>query len=193
MKKAKKVMALVLCAALLMAGSVMGTLAYLTAQDSVTNTFTVGNVAITLQEYVIDPQTGSADKSVTPVKAQENIELAPGRVIGKNPFITVGATSEDCWLVVKIENGLGDIITIDGMDSWNEVTGKPGYFMYNTAVSKCAKVDVFTSITCNTDNTNAALEAVQNKQIIVTAYAIQAENVTKDNVIAYLGTHYTLN
>jgi predicted ribosomally synthesized peptide with SipW-like signal peptide len=53
MKKMYKVMLLVLCAALLIAGSVMGTLAYLKDTKSVTNTFTVGKVEITLDEAKI--------------------------------------------------------------------------------------------------------------------------------------------
>ena len=43
MKNAKKVLLLVLCAVLLVGASVAGTVAYLTATDSVENTFTVGN------------------------------------------------------------------------------------------------------------------------------------------------------
>ena len=50
MKKTKKVLILGLCAVLLVAASVLGTMAYLTDTKSVTNTFTVGNVAITLDE-----------------------------------------------------------------------------------------------------------------------------------------------
>ena len=54
MKKAKKALALVLCAVLLVAGSVMGTMAYLTSKDEVVNTFTVGKVGITLDEEDVD-------------------------------------------------------------------------------------------------------------------------------------------
>ena len=54
MKKAKKVVALALCAVMLVVGSVAGTMAYLTSNDSVTNTFTVGNVVITLDETNVD-------------------------------------------------------------------------------------------------------------------------------------------
>ena len=54
MKKAKKVVALLLCAVLLVVGSVTGTMAYLTSQDEVVNTFTVGKVAITLDEAVVN-------------------------------------------------------------------------------------------------------------------------------------------
>ena len=51
MKKAKKVVALALCAVMLVVGSVAGTMAYLQSTTGVvTNTFTIGNVAITLDE-----------------------------------------------------------------------------------------------------------------------------------------------
>lgn len=54
MKKAKKALLLVLCAALLVSASVMGTVAYLTDKDTATNTFTVGDVQIYLDETDID-------------------------------------------------------------------------------------------------------------------------------------------
>ena len=55
MKKQKKVLALVLCAVMLVASSVLATMAYLTAQtDVVKNTFTVGNVVIDLDEAKVD-------------------------------------------------------------------------------------------------------------------------------------------
>ena len=51
MKKAKKVVALLLCAVLLVVGSVAGTMAYLAdTSDVVENTFTIGKVDITLDE-----------------------------------------------------------------------------------------------------------------------------------------------
>ena len=48
MKSKKKVFVTVLCAVLLVAASVLGTMAYLTSNDEVVNTFTVGNVQIKL-------------------------------------------------------------------------------------------------------------------------------------------------
>ena len=50
MKTKSKALLLTLCAVLLVAASVMGTMAYLTSTDKVENTFTVGNVKITLDE-----------------------------------------------------------------------------------------------------------------------------------------------
>lgn len=50
MKTRSKALLLSLCAVLLVAASVFGTMAYLTSNDSVVNTFTVGSVSITLDE-----------------------------------------------------------------------------------------------------------------------------------------------
>lgn len=44
MKTRSKALLLTLCAVLLVAASVLGTMAYLTSTDEVTNTFTVGQV-----------------------------------------------------------------------------------------------------------------------------------------------------
>ena len=51
MKKAKKILALVLCVLLLIGATIAGTVAYMTSKDhTVTNTFSVGNVTITMDE-----------------------------------------------------------------------------------------------------------------------------------------------
>ena len=54
MKTARKVLVLALCAVLLVSATIMGTMAYLTSTDEVTNTFTVGNVTITLDEAQVN-------------------------------------------------------------------------------------------------------------------------------------------
>ena len=50
MKKTRKILLMAACAILLVCISVGATVAYLTDMKSVTNTFTVGKVAITLDE-----------------------------------------------------------------------------------------------------------------------------------------------
>ena len=55
MKTKRKALLLSLCAVLLVVASVMGTMAYLTSTDTVTNTFTVGNVQIKLDEAAVNP------------------------------------------------------------------------------------------------------------------------------------------
>ena len=62
MKTKSKILLLMLCAVALVAASVLGTLAYLTSQDTVTNTCTVGKVAITRDESKV----GARGFAVTP-------------------------------------------------------------------------------------------------------------------------------
>lgn len=80
--------ALTVCLMLVvMVASIGGTVAWLTAKtDSVVNTFTYGDINITLAE-----STGN------------NYKIIPGVDITKDPKVTVIAGSEDCWLFVKIE------------------------------------------------------------------------------------------
>ena len=192
MKKAKKILALLLCAVLLVAASVAGTLAYLTDNDTTTNTFTVGKVDIELQEYEVDPQTGKKTETQTVVQELKDLELVPGRIIEKNPFITVASDSESCWLFVKIENNLGDAVTINGMDGWTAVEGNTGYYMYKETVAAGAKIDVFKSVTVATTQTQATLDAITSKNIVITAYAVQAEGVDKTAAWGALDEHYDL-
>lgn len=104
MKKLTKVLALVLCAVLLVAGSVLGTLAYLTSQDQVTNTFTVGKVEITLDEAEVGEDGRYTDHN-NRVKANE-YKLLPGMTYDKDPTVTVKAGSEKAYIrmLVKVAN-----------------------------------------------------------------------------------------
>ena len=191
MKKAKKILALLLCAVLLVGATVAGTVAYLTSQNTATNTFTVGQVEIELKEYEVDPQTGS--KTAAKVDGLTDLELVPGRTIENNPFITVADDSETCWLFVKIENNLGDAVTINGLTGWTPVGGHDGYYQYNATVDAGATVPVFESITVATTKDYAALNGITNKNIVITAYAVQSEGVDKDAAWNALSGHYTLN
>ena len=64
-----------------------GTVAWLVAtSDTVTNTFTYGNIDIALTET-----TG------------KDYKIIPGKDIPKDPKVTVKGGSEACWLFVKVE------------------------------------------------------------------------------------------
>ena len=190
MKKAKKILSLLLCAVLLVAASVAGTLAYLTDNETTTNTFTVGKVDIELKEYEVDPQTGKRTETV--VDELKDLELVPGRVIEKNPFITVASDSESCWLFVKIENNLGEAVTINGMNGWTAVEGETGYYMYNEKVDAGEKIDVFKSVTVDAKLEYNDLNGIEDKNIVITAYAVQAEGVAQTAAWGALNDHYTL-
>ena len=192
MKNAKKVLLLALCAILLVGATIAGTVAYLTSQKTVTNTFTVGKVSITLTEDKINVQTGEKLKGSEAGTTDNlpNIELAPGRESEKNPVITVSDDSEECYLFVKIENGLLSAGTINGLTGWVSVSGNANtdsvsIYRYNTTVNASAVIPVFETFTCDPDITeyDAALDGAT---IVITAYAIQKENLTADEAFAAL-------
>lgn len=183
MKKTSKALLLSLCAVVLVTASVLGTMAYLTSTDEVVNTFTVGNVAITLDETDVDNSTpGEDDRD----KANA-YKLLPGHEYVKDPIVHVGADSEDCYLFVKVENEIADIedasksvesqMTANG---WTPVTSQSGVYIYTQSgspavVTAGTDVPVFESFTINGEVTGEELAAYENKQITVTAYAIQAD------------------
>lgn len=99
MKTKSKALLMTLCAVLLVAASVLGTMAYLTSTDEVENTFTVGNVKITLDEAKVsaDGTLNGTDR----VKGNE-YKLMPGHTYVKDPTVTVKAPSVDSYVRMKV-------------------------------------------------------------------------------------------
>ena len=102
MKTGKKALLLALCAVLLVAATVMGTMAYLTASDSVENTFTVGNVAIKLDEAKV----GTDGKALTGEQAarvdENSYKLMPGHEYDKDPTVTVLSGSDESYIRLRV-------------------------------------------------------------------------------------------
>lgn len=100
MKTKSKALLLALCAVLLVAASVLGTLAYLTSQDQVTNTFTVGKVEINLDEKDVT----KSDDSRTEIGNEYH--LLPGQTYVKDPTVTILEGSESSYvrMIVKVSN-----------------------------------------------------------------------------------------
>ena len=200
MKTKNKALLLSLCAVLLVAASVLGTLAYLTSQDAVTNTFSVGSVAITMDESDVDNSTeGENDRD----KAN-NYKLLPGHQYTKDPIIHVASTSENCYLFVIVKNEIAAIESDAAGDKtvaaqivengWNEVgtTADGTLYVYGavtdpTAVAGGANKTVFTTFKIDGDKVvNVSdgktvpegkfdLSGYAGKTIIVTAYAVQVD------------------
>ena len=181
MKTKSKALLLTLCAVLLVTASMLGTMAYLTSTASVENTFTVGSVAITLDETDVDNSTADANRDQA-----NSYKLMPGHTYTKDPTIHVAAASEDCYLFVKVAN---EITAIEGETTvaaqmtakgWGAVDGVPGVYVYTqnnapAVVTGGSNVTVFENFTISGTVDNATLAAYNNKTITVTAYAIQAD------------------
>ena len=80
--------------------SVAGTLAYLTDQDSVVNTFTVGKVQITLDETKVNTD-GTVVEGAERVQKNE-YHLIPGQTYTKDPMITVEENSEEAYVRMMV-------------------------------------------------------------------------------------------
>ena len=100
MKTKSKALLLTLCAVLLVAAAVLGTMAYLTSTDTVTNTFTVGKVEIKLDEAKVTAD-GIPVESADRVTAN-SYKLMPGTTYTKDPTVTVLKGSEDSYVRMKV-------------------------------------------------------------------------------------------
>ena len=105
-KKVITTLALVFCAVALVIGSVAGTLAYLRVSASVTNIFTYGKVAITLDESAVDE---SGVVQGTARVTGNRYKLMPGTTYTKDPIIHVDTASEDMFLFLKVDNGIAGL------------------------------------------------------------------------------------
>lgn len=190
MKKATKILALLLCAVLLVAGSVAGTLAYLTSQDEVTNTFTVGNVKITLDEKDVDESETDNEDCEAGRDRKNEYHLLPGKEYIKDPTIHIDEDSEECYVFVKVENDLANIeaaTTIaDQMTAkgWTVVDSENKIYAHEDVHSgKDENLDVvvFEKFTIKDEIDNDTLAEYADATIKVTAYAIQKEGFGSAN------------
>ena len=107
--KAKKKLLIALCIVVVLtatvAGSVLGTIAYLTSSAAVSNVFTVGNVQIVMDEGKVNPDGTFIDGGATRVDTN-TYHLVPGKQYNKDPQIRVNSGSEDSYLFVLLRNDL---------------------------------------------------------------------------------------
>ena len=200
MKTRSKALLLTLCAVLLVAASVLGTMAYLTSTDEVTNTFTVGEVKIKLDEAKANPD-GSLVANADRVKANE-YKLLPGHTYNKDPMVTVLSGSESSYVKMTVTfskaNELDAIFAPGGADLTSIFNGydaakwiakgntkdatantRTYEFWYKETVgaptADVALDALFDSITVPGTITNEQLATIEGMTITVNAYAIQAD------------------
>lgn len=199
MKTRSKALLLTLCAVLLVAATIFGTMAYLTSTDTVTNTFTVGKVNIKLDEAKANPD-GTLVEGAERVKANE-YKLLPGHTYNKDPMVTVLSGSESSYVKMTVTfskaNELDAIFAPDGANltsifngydaaNWIAKGNTKGAdntrtyeFWYKEAVAAptadVALDALFDSITVPGEITNEQLATIEGMTITVNAYAIQAD------------------
>ena len=166
----KRTVWLIVATAVLLVVTVGITLALLiSSSDPVVNTFTVGDVGITLNET-----TGSEYK------------MAPGIEILKDPTITVKAKSEACYLYVKLEksSNFNGFCSFEMAEGWNFLPQNEGVYyrrVEKSVVDKKIKVikndRIYVNDALTEDDFNAIIE---NPTLKITAYAIQSEGMVSE-------------
>lgn len=192
MKKALTMAAVLL---LVLALGIGGTLAYLTSTtDTVTNTFTVGNVSISFTEHKYDTSNTASvlkqdEKEVLVDGNAQSYKLIPGTVYYKDPTVTVDASSEDCYLFVKFEEEntpssyLTYTSTLTANNNWTQGDGTniPTNVWYrevkSTDTTKTWHLLDNDTVTVSENLTNTGMPTNQ-PQLKYTAYAIQKANIT---------------
>ena len=122
----KKILAIVLCVAMVAIAVVGGTMAYFSDDRAQTNTFTAGKLTITLDECVVaDAPNADGDLVATNERTEENQEykLFPGMSVDKDPTITLDAGSENAYIAAKV------VVTADVVDNMGlyDLAGVPNY------------------------------------------------------------------
>lgn len=123
-KTKTKALLMSLCAVLLVAASVLGTMAYLKDSEVVKNTFTVGNVAIKLDEAKVD-EMGNLVKNQDGTLAERvpgnAYKLLPNHTYVKDPTVTVKTPSVDSYVRMKVTfNKASALIAMCTDPNWEE-------------------------------------------------------------------------
>jgi hypothetical protein len=168
-------------AAVLVFGAVGGSIAWLVdSTDTVTNTFTAGDINIALAE------------------TQSAFKMVPGNEIAKDPTVTVKAGSEKCWLFVKVvgSDSLDEFIEWEIAPDWLALKGHPRVFYREVEESDAdqhfavlgyrktgagalfVQNKVLVKDTVTKENLEALSEAGATMPTLkVTAYAVQWDNI----------------
>ena len=202
MRNKKKITILALSLIAVFAAAI--TLAYFTDQSSqVTNTFTMGNVEIILDEALVVPTTGpsgttwAADEEADRVLNNTYENIYPGAVLPKDPtvqntgsnpaYVRVKVTVEDFGLETNPSDlwaPIGSGWVLDAAKS----SGNVFYYNYTGILQSSASTSaVFTEVKIPTTFTSANMAAIGDFMIKLEAHAIQAQgfaNVT-DAFAAY--------
>ena len=198
-RKLAKTLLIVVAMILVCVLSVFATIAYLTSQSEVANnTFTVGDVKITLDETDVDIY-GVKDGETRVIK--NDYKLVPNHTYVKDPTVTVKADSEESYVrmfveitnISKVREVFGaDFLPQDFVNGWDDSvwettnivyeTGDAAYyeFRYFETVDTLNGEDLvldalFDSFKVPENVLNEKLALLKGMEINVRAQAIQAD------------------
>ena len=190
----KKIVAAALACILCIGVGIGGTLAWLSAETQVvTNTFTVGDINIELKEHVYDPAANNGAGALTTAlttTGNSNYKFVPGDELPKDPFVTVKADSEACYLFIEAiaannsrDDLNGDIISWS-VDTtiWTPLNGVANvWYKQLGATTTDTDYSILTGdeVSVNENVTKLMVEEINESQPTLTfqAYAVQSDNI----------------
>ena len=210
--RSKKTWLIVACTVMVLAVSVVGTIAYLTdTTEPVVNTFTMGKLLDDPLNFVLkEHQATDNDKTgvytlddTKEVNANEYTVL-PGVDLPKDPFVKTNETLKlDAYVFVEVVDEIGTALhfTVDS-DKWTELSGKTGpnggkvYVMKDNggiakADQKLGPITILTKNKITVDNAAITDAATQFGGIVTFyGYMIQAGGFTDYNAAwaGYVGS-----
>ena len=147
--------------------SVGAVIAYIAAfTGPVESTFTIGDITLKLEET-----TGS------------KYQLIPGETIKKDPKVTVGKGSEDCYLFVKLtKTGSPDLyLNYSIADGWLPLYGHDGiYYRTLTDIESDVTLSIITDdklVVKDTLSKEVMQGILENPKLTFTAYAVQSYSI----------------
>jgi len=160
----KKLITAIIALSLVLSCMVGITVAWLsTKTTTVTNTFTPSDITITLDE------SDGLD-----------LQMVPGKIITKDPVVTVKGRSEACWLFIKIDESANfDNFMTYELDGWTVVPGESNIYYRQVPASTADQAfhviagDTVTVRDTVTKQMMNALTADTYPTLKFTAYAIQ--------------------
>lgn len=187
----KKTLTIVMAMVLVAAVAITGTLAYMSAQAApVTNTFKFGSITIDLDESKVN-ENGQIITGEGAMRVKANTyKVAPGATVAKDPTVHVQQGSEKCYVYVSVQNNM----LIDGKEvasytpnaGWTKIGENAAnhtvVYKYNEVVDASSATQdltpVFSQVTFDgNDITLGNVEQLNNKTIVINAYAHQSENI----------------
>lgn len=171
--KARKILVSLAALALVAALSVAGTLAYLTDSKTVKNTFTVGNIQMTLTETDINDPTGERVTS-------NEYKIYPGQTYTKDPTVTILAGSEDCYVRMLVEvEGYSKLLKALPKEEYNDFYNGDVFLLEKLCSGWNSTVWKFEKVTTDAAKDTATYEFRYHKVV---------ENNTKDQGLEALFT-----
>lgn len=191
MKKSKKFLTAFMALVMIAACIAAPTYSWLSSRsEQVVNTFAGGAITVTVDEAQVDTDGKKIDGGERVVA--NSYKYAAGSVLDKDPTPTVLKGSVECYVFLCVENELDDLFSMNiNTADWTKVSeenGKAIYIYKETVDAENADEDItltpiFTQVTVSKELTQDDVARLGEKNVNVTAYAIQTEALTQEEAI----------